>query len=90
MPECFGGTPWSALHTQDRTCEFYSVASGHKDTDGSTGEAPRRGTSGQQHSHRDVKYSVGAIVSNIEILLYGHRWVLDLGGSQSLRKFISI
>ena len=33
-----------------------------------------------QNSHGDVKYSIGNIVSNIVMIIYGARWVLDLLG----------
>ena len=33
-----------------------------------------------QNSHGDVKYSIGNIVSNIGIILYGSRWVLETSG----------
>ena len=33
-----------------------------------------------QNSHGDVKYSIGNIVNNIVITVYGVRWVLDLLG----------
>ena len=33
-----------------------------------------------QNSHGDVKYSLGNIVNNIVITMYGARWVLDLFG----------
>ena len=31
-----------------------------------------------QNSHGDVKYSIGHIVTNIEITMYGARWVLEI------------
>ena len=35
-----------------------------------------------QNNHRDVKYSVGNVVNNIVLIMYGVTWVLDLlGGS---------
>ena len=35
-----------------------------------------------QNSHGDVKYSVGDVVNNIVITMYGARWVLKiLGGA---------
>ena len=37
-----------------------------------------------QNSQRDVKYSIGNIVNNILITMYGVRWIQDLlGGSLS-------
>ena len=38
------------------------------------------GEKGIQNSHRDVKYNIGNIVSNVVITMYGARWVLDLVG----------
>ena len=36
-----------------------------------------------QNGHESVKYSVGNIVSDIVITMYGVRWVLELGRSLS-------
>ena len=33
-----------------------------------------------QNSHGDVKYSVGDVVDNIVITMYGARWVLKISG----------
>ena len=33
-----------------------------------------------RNSHRDIKYSIGNIVSNIAITMYGTRWVLEILG----------
>ena len=33
-----------------------------------------------QNSHRDVKHSIGNIVGNIVITVYGVRWVLEIPG----------
>ena len=33
-----------------------------------------------QNSHEDVKYSIGNLVNNIPIIMYGVRWVQDLSG----------
>ena len=33
-----------------------------------------------QNSHRDVKYRIGNIVSNI-VIVYGVRWVLEIWGA---------
>ena len=30
------------------------------------------------NSHDDIKYSIGNIVNNIVITVYGDRWVLDV------------
>ena len=33
-----------------------------------------------QNSHEDIKCSIGNIVNNIVIAMYGARWVLELSG----------
>lgn len=33
-----------------------------------------------KNSHKNVKYNIGDIVSNLVITMYGVRWVLDLLG----------
>ena len=45
--ECAVGTPCSGTHTQKRTCEFYAVATGDRDIDGSKGEELRKETRGR-------------------------------------------
>ena len=37
-----------------------------------------------QNNHRDVKYSVGNVVNNIVLIMYGVTWVLDLLGGITL------
>ena len=40
-----------------------------------------RGTNWQsQNSHRDIKYRMGNRVSNIVIIMYSARWVLEILG----------
>ena len=39
-----------------------------------------------QNIHGDVKYSIGNIVNNILIGMYGIGWTLDLLGEESLTK----
>ena len=41
------GTPRSALHTQERTCELHAIDTGDRDIDGGRGEELRE-TNGQQ------------------------------------------
>lgn len=45
---------------------------------GGMGEKGEVQTASYKVSHRDVKYSLGNIVNNITIIIYGDRWLIGL------------
>ena len=43
-----------------------------------------------QNSHEDVKYSIGNIVNNVVITMYGARWELEIPGGALCKVYMMI